>query len=311
VVLVDALQDLAGFRFGVAERASDGRSHHDHKLASVRLGEEREAHQRSQAHRRDKDQRRQSDRRHAMSQRPRDDAAIPHRHSIECSVKPTDGTHKEVALAFVMRLRPHRRHHRIERERHKQRQQHRDADGDAKLEEKAPDDAAHKRHRHEHRDDRKRRCKNRQTDLVGTFLGGADVVFAHLGVSDNVFAHHDRVVDEQSNRQRQRQQRQLIESKARRPDRRKRPNHRDRQRQSGDHRRAPALQKQKDDRHRQDRAEQQVFLDLLDRRANEDRVVNHHVEDDILRQIHAQLGHPLSDRVGDLHRVLAGLLANL
>ena len=56
-----------------------------------------------------------------------------------------------------------------------------------------------------------------EPDLVGAFLRGAVVVFPHLEVAHDVLAHHDGVVDQQADRERQRQQRHGVHREVEHP----------------------------------------------------------------------------------------------
>ena len=106
---------------------------------------------------------------------------------------------------------------------------------------------------HEHHDDRERRRRDRQADLVGALVRRGVVVLAHLDVAHDVLAHDDRVVDQDADRQRQAEQRHRVEREAEGPHRDERGQHRDRQRQAGDDRRAPRVEEQEHDEHGEQR----------------------------------------------------------
>ena len=108
----------------------------------------------------------------------------------------------------------------------------------------------------------KRRRGDRQADLVGAFVRGLEVVLAHLDVAHDVLAHHDRVVDQDADGQRQAEQRHRVEREAERPHGDERREHRDRQRQAGDDRRAPRVEEQEHDQHGERRAFDQRLLDV-------------------------------------------------
>ena len=44
------------------------------------------------------------------------------------------------------------------------------------------------------------------------------MIFAHIGMPDNIFTHHNRIIDQQTNTQGQRQQSHHIDAKAKGPD---------------------------------------------------------------------------------------------
>ena len=87
------------------------------------------------------------------------------------------------------------------------------------------------------------------------------VVLPHLDVPHDVLAHHDRVVDQDADGERQAEQRHRVQREAERPHGDERREHRHRQRQAGDDRRAPRVQEQEHDRHGERRAFEQRLLD--------------------------------------------------
>ena len=97
--------------------------------------------------------------------------------------------------------------------------------------------------------------------------------FAHLHVPDDVLQHHDRVVDDEADRERQRHQRQVVEAVAERPHHRERADDRERQREAGDDRRREVPQEQEDDQHDEDDRQHQRELDVVDRLADRHRAV--------------------------------------
>ena len=80
--------------------------------------------------------------------------------------------------------------------------------------------AAHEGDRHEHRDDRERRRRDGEADLVGALARRRVVVLPHLHVAHDVLAHHDRVVDQDADREREPEQRHRVQREAERPARR-------------------------------------------------------------------------------------------
>jgi hypothetical protein len=171
---------------------------------------------------------------------------------------------RHILEAVLDRVAPHRRQHRVEREADEQRHQHGHRDGDAELQEEAADDAVHEGDRHEHGDDGEGGGHHRQADFVGAVVGGLQVALAHAEVAHDVFAHHDRVVDQQADAQRQRHQGQEIEREAEELHRDEAGHHRDRQRQAGDDGAAPRVQEQEHDQHGQQRAFDDGALDVVE-----------------------------------------------
>ena len=92
----------------------------------------------------------------------------------------------------------------------------RDRHRDAELVEQSADAAGEERHRHEHRDQRDGGGEDREADLLRAVERRAHAALAHLHVAVDVLEHDDGVVDDQSDRQHQRQQRQDVEAEAER-----------------------------------------------------------------------------------------------
>jgi hypothetical protein len=58
-----------------------------------------------------------------------------------------------------------------------------------------PADTGHEPDRHEHGQDRERRRRHGESDLVRPVVRRPEMVFPHLDVAHDVLADHDRVVD--------------------------------------------------------------------------------------------------------------------
>ena len=170
--------------------------------------------------------------------------------------------HALLVLRHV-RIGPVRRQHRVERERHEQRHEHRAGDRQRERLEPLAADAGHEADRHEHREDRERRRRDGEADLVGALARRRVVVFPHLDVSHDVLAHHDRVVDQNADRQREAEQRHRLELEPERPHGDEARQHRDRQREAGDDRRSPRVEEEEHDEHREERALEQRLLDVV------------------------------------------------
>ncbi len=90
-------------------------------------------------------------------------------------------------------------------------------------------------------------------DLGGPLVRRGPVILALLDVADDVLADDDGVVDQDADGQRQAEQRHRVQGEAEGPHRDERGQHRDRQRQAGDDRRAPRVQEHEDDEDGQQR----------------------------------------------------------
>jgi hypothetical protein len=161
------------------------------------------------------------------------------------------------------RIAPDRREHRIEGEAHEQGHQHGDGHCQAELEKELADEALHERDWHEHGDDRERRRHHGKTDFIGPFARRRDVALAHAEVAHDVLAHHDGVVDEKPDAQRQRHQRHHVEREAKCVQRDEGRDDRDRQREAGDDGAAPGMQEQENDQHREQRPLENRALDTV------------------------------------------------
>ena len=86
---------------------------------------------------------------------------------------------------------------------------------DREFAEHAADDAAHQQHRDEHRDQRERDRDDGEADLARALQRGLERPHAALDVADDVLQHDDGVVDHEADRQRQRQQRHVVDGDSR------------------------------------------------------------------------------------------------
>ena len=123
------------------------------------------------------------------------------------------------------------------------------------------------------------------------------MVFPHFHVAHNVLAHHDGVVNENADGQRQSQQGHRVERETERPHRNEAGQHRHRQRQPGNHRRAPRVEKQEHHQHRKHRPFNQGTLHVGHRVFHARALVFHHFEIRAGRERGAQLVHTLNHRI--------------
>ena len=88
----------------------------------------------------------------------------------------------------------------------------------------------------------------------------------------DVLQHDDRVVDDDADRQRQREHRHAVEREAHVPDQAERGDDRRRDGDRRDDRRAEVAEEQQHDERRENRADDQVLFDVVDRRLDELRL---------------------------------------
>src|SRR5262245_13807056 len=124
-----------------------------------------------------------------------------------------------------------------------------------------------------------------------------------LEVAEDVFQNDNRVVNNDADRQRQSQQRHVVERESRDPHQGKRRDDRGRNRQRRDQHRAPVADEEQNDQARQQTAQQQMFFQRRDRRANEQRLIADDVDRQIVRDSRAQFLQLVAYGVHDFHRV--------
>ncbi len=133
-----------------------------------------------------------------------------------------------------------------------QRREHGHHRGPAELFEDEPRNAAHHRRWEEHGDERHAGGDDRETDLGGRIHRRLQRRFAAAQMPHDVLDLDDRVVDEQADHERQREQRDGVHREAEPVHRRERRDDRQRQRRGRYQRRAPVAQEQPDDGDRED-----------------------------------------------------------
>jgi hypothetical protein len=112
----------------------------------------------------------------------------------------------------------------------------------------------------------------------------------------------------QADGERQPHQREDVQSEAETAHHNERADYRDRQRQAGDDRGSPTVQKEEDDQDGEQATDDQRALHVLNRIAYENRAVHHRSQADVPRQFLIQIGQHARHAVGHFHRVCAGLL---
>ena len=126
------------------------------------------------------------------------------------------------------------------------------------------------------------------------------MVLPHLHVAHDVLAHHDRVVDQDADGEREAEQRHRVQREAEGEHGDERGQHRDRQGEAGDDRRAPGVEEEKDDQHGQRRTFDQRLLDVPHRRRDARAGVADDVEGHALRERRLHLFDLFANRRGDL-----------
>ena len=123
----------------------------------------------------------------------------------------------------------------------------------------------------------------------GAFERGLQRRIALLDVPGDVLDHHDRIVHDETRRDRQRHQRQIVEAEPHQVHGAERPDQRQRNGRGGNDGRGQRPQKQKDHHDHQRHREHQFELHVTNRRANGRRAVGQHGHVDGGRQGALQL----------------------
>ncbi len=145
-----------------------------------------------------------------MIQHPRQLAPVPFDHRIE----PTAGlvgiflTGRNVFEQFGAQ-------HRHERQRHHCRDENGNGERYREFAEQPPDDVLHEQQRDQHRNQRNGQGDDGETDLACALERGVQRTFSLLDVARYVLDHHDGVVHDETGRDRQCHQRQVVQAVAR------------------------------------------------------------------------------------------------
>ena len=139
--------------------------------------------------------------------------------------------------------------HWRQRQRHKTRHEDRARDCHREFTEHAPDDAAHHQHRDEHGDERQCDRQNGEADFARALQGRLERRHSIFDMTHDIFEHHDGVIDHEAHRQRDREQRDVVDRIAESVHERTGADQRHRQRQRRNERRGDRLQEHEDDEH--------------------------------------------------------------
>ena len=170
-------------------------------------------------------------------------------------------------------LQKQRAQHRRQRQRDKGRSYDCHRHRDREFTEQPADDAAHEKQRDEDCDQRKGNRDDREADLPRPFEGGIEGALPLLDVTHDVLDHDDRIVDDKTDRDRQRHQRNVIEAVADGIHHPKGGEQRQRHGQARDHRRPQRPQKHEDDDDHEPDRQHHRKLDIMDRRLDDERAV--------------------------------------
>jgi hypothetical protein len=116
-----------------------------------------------------------------------------------------------------MRLQTMTADHRGQGERHGSRDDDGEGECQGKGLEEAPDDAAEEKQRNEGCQERKADRDHRETDLARALDRSLHRLHPGFEIGVDILDHHDRVVDDESDGDRERHQRQIVDRQARSP----------------------------------------------------------------------------------------------
>src|SRR6266850_1358354 len=156
------------------------------------------------------------------------------------------------------------------------------------------------------------RCRHHgQADFARRLAGslaGRNAFF--LDVPEDVFEHDDGIVDDDTGRQRQRQQRHVVEREAENLHHRERSDQRDRNGGRRNNRAAEVTQEQKYDQGRQNASIDQVMLYIVDRPADKSGLISPRRDHEIGRQRRLDRIEPRHDGIDHGHGIGSGLFSD-
>ena len=187
--------------------------------------------------------------------------------------------------------------HRNEEQRHPQRGQEREHYRQRHIAEDLPRHPLHKDHREEDRDGRKGGSGHRRAHLAGAPDHRGDQPVALLAAAEDAFDHHNGVVDQHPDPQRQASQRHDVERDVEQAHRGEGGDYRDRDRQPHDHRAAHIVEEEEQYDHRQDAPDQRGIFNFVDGVFDKHRLVGQQIKLHPFRQAIAdEVGHrPFDD----------------
>ena len=180
-------------------------------------------------------------------------------------------------------------HHRCEGQRHDHRHEDRHREGDGELAEQPPHDPAHEEDGDEDGHERDADREHREADLAGPQKRRRHRAHPLLAVAGNVLENNDRVVDDESRRDREGHEGEVVEAVAEDVHRRERAHQRHRHDNTGDERRPPVPQEQKHHADDEPHREEERVLNVDDARPDRRRSVHGEIEANPRRDLGAQL----------------------
>ena len=167
-------------------------------------------------------------------------------------------------------------HHRRQRQRYNRRNQDRDGERDRELAKQPADDVAHEQQRNQHSDERDGQRNDGESDLLRALQRRGQRLLTGLDIAGDIFDHHDRVIDHEAGRDRQRHQRQVIDRKTGEVHHAKCSYQRQRHCHARNDGRRQAAQEQEDDHDHQCDGQEKLELHIVHRSSYGDGAVGEH-----------------------------------
>ncbi len=130
-------------------------------------------------------------------------------HTLEGPLRPVV---KPVVPPFSLGFQQAGAQHRRERDGDNAGKDDRQHDGHRELVQQPANDAAHEYQRNEDRGERSGHRNDGEADLAGATERGLHRRLARLHMADHVLQHHDGIIHDEADGQRQREQRQIVEA---------------------------------------------------------------------------------------------------
>ena len=201
-----------------------------------------------------------------------------------------------------------RAQHRREREREEARNENRAGERERELDEQPAGAAGGERHRRVHGSERERHRHDRETHLAHAAERRLHRLHAFLDVAVDVLEHDDRIVDDQPDRQHEREESERVDREAGGEHQRAHADQADRNRDQRNEARAHRAEEQEDHRGHQHRRLEDRPVHRLDRTLDEQRVVVGDVDGEALGQLLAQARQLGLERLRERQRIGGGLL---
>ena len=179
------------------------------------------------------------------------------------------------AVGMRLVFHHHQRHRRYQRTREEVRRQHRKDHRLSERHEQVARDTRQEEHGQKHDTDTQRRYQCRYCNLAGSVVDGVVQIFAKMEMTLDVLDRHCRIIDENTDCQRQSTQRHQVDRFAQRMQHDDGAENRQRYRHRNDARAAPITQEQKNQYRRQQRGDHGLMQHAVDCGTHEDRLIEH------------------------------------